>query len=320
MALGQLVHQPINGLQASDGPPLVICKCAFLSPAALQIVQRTAYIKVHVEAGGGHGCIDVEGHRTFTEMIRETVAVHAGQGEAMVQPAWREERGHHLFRTQFAMVSPRSVSNPKKLRDTDNLRSGVALDRNGRALGCWVEEATYPSGKSEWRFIPRELANGRLSFIHIFEKKDARQTRGANLFMTTLERMKMLDSLQHTWLQNAVVGAMYAATIESEPIIHLAVGGAGDFGELGRPAGEPLVVLSVRRVDHRRGTSRHCSDGFCRHKKGGGRFASRARGWTRPEGSPHCPYRNWRTEQRLIAEKCPSPDVANPIGFRAWRR
>lgn len=163
-----------------------------------------------------HGCIDVEGHRTFTEMIREVVAVHAGQGEAMVQPAWRGDPRHHLFRTQFAMVSPRSVSNPKKGRDTDNLRGGVALDRNGRALGCWVEEATYPSGKSEWRFIPREMPNGRLCFIHIFEKKDARQTRGANLFMTTLERMKMLDSLQHTWLQNAVVGAMYAATIESE--------------------------------------------------------------------------------------------------------
>lgn len=163
-----------------------------------------------------HGCIDVEGHRTFTEMIREVVAVHAGQGEAMIQPVWREDGGHHLFKTQFAMVSPRSISNPKKARDTELVRAGVALDKNGRAVGYWVEEDSYPNGKPAWRFIPRELENGRMSFIHIFEKKDARQTRGANLFMQTLERMKMLDTLQSTWLQNAVVGAMYAATIESE--------------------------------------------------------------------------------------------------------
>ncbi len=135
----------------------------------------------------------------------------------MVQPAWREERGHHLFRTQFAMVSPRSVSNPEESSRYRQpaWRSGVGTTTVARWAAGW-SETTYPSGKSEWRFIPRELANGRLSFIHIFEKKDARQTRGANLFMTTLERMKMLDSLQHTWLQNAVVGAMYAATIESE--------------------------------------------------------------------------------------------------------
>jgi len=163
-----------------------------------------------------HGCIDVEGHRTFTEMIREVVAVHAGQGEGMIQPVWRDSDAGHLFKTQFALVSPRSVSNPNRRRDTNDLRGGVALDAHGRAVGYWVEEESYPIGKSTWRFIPRELANNRLAFIHIFEKKDARQTRGANVFMQSIERLQMLNTLQSTWLQNAVVGAMYAATIESE--------------------------------------------------------------------------------------------------------
>lgn len=159
--------------------------------------------------------IDVEGKRTFTQMIRECVAVHTGQGECMVQPAW-SHADSRLFRTQFQMVSPRSVSNPNYARDTNEQRGGVRIDRNGRAVAYLVEEDSYPSVRSVWREIPRELANGRPAFIHVFEPRDARQTRGDNAFMQSIERLQMLSTLQHTWLQNAVVGAMYAATIESE--------------------------------------------------------------------------------------------------------
>lgn len=42
------------------------------------------------------------------------------------------------------------------------------------------------------------------------------QTRGANVFYSVMEQMKMLDTLQNTQLQSAIVKAMYAATIESE--------------------------------------------------------------------------------------------------------
>ncbi|EMH1057529.1 phage portal protein [Escherichia coli] len=42
------------------------------------------------------------------------------------------------------------------------------------------------------------------------------QTRGANQFYSVMERLKMLDSLQATQLQSAIVKAMYAATIESD--------------------------------------------------------------------------------------------------------
>jgi capsid protein len=63
---------------------------------------------------------------------------------------------------------------------------------------------------------PRELPGGRPSFIHIFEPLEDGQTRGANVFYSVMEQMKMLDTLQNTQLQSAIVKAMYAATIESE--------------------------------------------------------------------------------------------------------
>jgi lambda family phage portal protein len=68
----------------------------------------------------------------------------------------------------------------------------------------------------KWTYIPRELPGGRPSFIHIFEPLEDGQTRGANVFYSVMEQMKMLDTLQNTQLQSAIVKAMYAATIESE--------------------------------------------------------------------------------------------------------
>jgi lambda family phage portal protein len=68
----------------------------------------------------------------------------------------------------------------------------------------------------DWGFVERETAHGRPKFIHIFEPMEDGQTRGANQFLTVLEQSHMLPKLQHTKLQNAIVNAMYAATLESE--------------------------------------------------------------------------------------------------------
>ncbi len=63
------------------------------------------------------------------------------------------------------------------------------------------------------RRIPREFPTGRPATLHIFEPVEDGQTRGANQFYSVMERLKMLDSLQATQLQLAIVKAMYAATI-----------------------------------------------------------------------------------------------------------
>lgn len=160
--------------------------------------------------------IDAERKRTFTMMIREGVATHAFNGELCVQPTWDSDSSR-LFRTQFKMVSPKRVSNPGNTGDTRNCRAGVKISDSGAALGYYVSEDSYPGWMSQkWTYIPRELPGGRPSFIHIFEPLEDGQTRGANVFYSVMEQMKMLDTLQNTQLQSAIVKAMYAATIESE--------------------------------------------------------------------------------------------------------
>lgn len=161
-------------------------------------------------------CLDVERKRTFTMMIREGVAMHAFNGELGVQPCWSESHGD-LFRTRFKMVSPKRISNPYNGTDTQQRRAGVDIDRHGAAVAYWVSEDSYPHfGIQKWVRIPREMPNGRPSMIHIFEPVEDGQTRGANQFYSVMEQMKMLDTLQNTQLQSAIVKAMYAATIESE--------------------------------------------------------------------------------------------------------
>ncbi|GHM43529.1 hypothetical protein ECZU48_18620 [Escherichia coli] len=93
----------------------------------------------------------------------------------------------------------------------------VQINDSGAALGYYVSEDGYPGWMPQkWTWIPRELPGGRASFIHVFEPVEDGQTRGANVFYSVMEQMKMLDTLQNTQLQSAIVKAMYAATIESE--------------------------------------------------------------------------------------------------------
>ncbi|WP_182924656.1 phage portal protein [Escherichia coli] len=160
---------------------------------------------------------DRRGRETHVYGIyREGVGVHAFNGEIFVQPVWDTE-STQLFRTRFKAVSPKRVDTPGHGIGNRFLRAGVEVDRYGRAVAYHICEDDFPrSGSGRWERIPRELPTGRPAMLHIFEPVEDGQTRGANQFYSVMERLKMLDSLQATQLQSAIVKAMYAATIESD--------------------------------------------------------------------------------------------------------
>lgn len=165
--------------------------------------------------------LDVERKRTFTMMMREGTGTHTRLGELMFSAEWLERRGTNM-RTAIKMVSPKRCSNPGGQSDTDILRHGIEFDRGGAAFAYWVRQ-TASGGlglgngfSNEWRRVERETRFGRPKFVHVFEPTEDGQSRGANQFLAVLEQSHMLPKLQHTKLQNAIVNAMYAATIESE--------------------------------------------------------------------------------------------------------
>ncbi len=175
-----------------------------------------------IEFGESPQCyIDAERKRTFTMLVRAITAGHCHHGEGMAVVEWINRPGS-LYKTAIKLVSPKRVCNPNNGVNTNRLRSGVNVDRHGAALGYWVREDSYSefgdldpySGK--WKYVKRETKWGRSQFIHVFEPLEASQTRGANLFLSSMEQMKSLSTLQDTKLQNAIINSMYAAVIESE--------------------------------------------------------------------------------------------------------
>ena len=115
------------------------------------------------------------------------------------------------------------------------MRAGVEINRYGKALAYHVQEDDWPGyGVSNWTRIAATLPSGRPGMIHVFQPQEDGQTRGANQFYSVMERLKMLDTLQATQLQSAVVRAMYAATIESTLDSEKAfeyIAGVGDGGK-----------------------------------------------------------------------------------------
>lgn len=160
--------------------------------------------------------IDAEQKRTFTMIMRESIETHAYSGDIMAKPEWISRVGSP-FSTAIRLVAPRRVSNPNGAMDTKDLKGGISFDRHGASAFFHVAEGGDHFGLGRtWKKIPKYTRNGRLGFIHIFEPVEGGQTRGVNRFASCLEQLKMLDTLQNTTLQRAIVNAMYAVSIESE--------------------------------------------------------------------------------------------------------
>ena len=160
--------------------------------------------------------LDAERKRTFTMMVREGISCHASSGEIMSKPEWIEDI-HSPLRTCIRGIAPRRVTNPNRRMDSDTMKAGIETDRYGRAVKYHIEQGgnRFGVGKT-WRSVNKVNRSGRTGIIHVFEPKEASLTRGVNTFLSCLQQIKMLDTLQNTTLQRAVMNAMYAASIESE--------------------------------------------------------------------------------------------------------
>lgn len=166
--------------------------------------------------------IDAERKRTFTMLVREAIATDTRYGEIPASVEWIKRPGS-FYNTAIKLISPKRISNPNCEPNTNKLKGGVACDNFGAALGYHVKQPDDILGYSlnsyqggNWKYVPRQTRWGRLQFIHIFEPSEDGQTRGDNKFLSIMEQLHMVDKLQKTKLQNAIVNAMYAAVIESE--------------------------------------------------------------------------------------------------------
>lgn len=189
--------------------------------------------RFHDWADDDRAFIDAEGKRTLTMMMRELVITHTRRNEGFVQSTWGRRQGTDN-RTSFKLISPDRISNPNGTSNTESTKYGVQIGRFGRPLGYWARER-HPSevGAHNWRYIKQYLPWGRRQMLHLFEPWEDGQVRAVTDLIAALRRVELLDKFQDATLQNAIVNAFFAATIESEmdsEIMRQAVMGGGEGG------------------------------------------------------------------------------------------
>lgn len=179
------------------------------------------------------GCyLDAARRATFTSLVRLAVAGYVYTGEVLATVEWLREDSRP-FSTAIQLVAPTRLCNPDGRMDDQFLRRGVLRDIRGRPMGYYFKVG-YPTqffigaDTFRWVYVPAEKPWGRRQVIHIIDALQPDQTRGIAKLVAVLKDMKMTKKFEEVTLQNAVINASYAATIESElprEVIVAAMGG-----------------------------------------------------------------------------------------------
>lgn len=163
--------------------------------------------------------VDASRHDTLTDMVRLGVGVSVSGGEILAGAEWMPNDGRP-FRTALQMVDADRLSTPYDKMNDNNIRGGVAQDAYGAAVGYYIQQA-HPSdwadpNRYKWKYVPARKPWGRRQILHIYDRKRAAQSRGIAEMVAALKELKITKRFRDVVLQNAVVNATYAASIESE--------------------------------------------------------------------------------------------------------
>jgi lambda family phage portal protein len=180
--------------------------------------------------------LDAARRLPFTEMVRLAVGIFFGAGEVLGTAEWIKNDRRRPVKTAIQMVSPTRLSNPNGVMDSRTLRNGVEIDMNGRPTWYNIRRA-YPTEfytddlALQWARVPAETTWGRRQVIHIVEQRLPGQNRGISEVTSALKQFRMTKQFQEITLQNAVINASYAASVESElppdSVLAMMGGGAG---------------------------------------------------------------------------------------------
>jgi len=179
---------------------------------------------------------DASRMNTLTGLVRLAIGVYLASGEVLASCEWIRATAARPYRTAIQMIESDRLSNPYGTISAGTLRGGVERDRYGAPVSYWIREShpsDYQVNSLNWKNYPARMAWGRQRVIHIFEQARVDQTRGISDLTTALKEMRVTKRFRDIVLQNAVLNASVAASIEAElPGQHEGVLGNGDDTDL----------------------------------------------------------------------------------------
>jgi len=164
---------------------------------------------------------DMARRMTFTEIVRMAVGVSIATGEFLGVLEWAKN-GPRPYQTAFQVIDIDRLKTPYEHMGEDLVRGGVRLSRTGQPLGYYIwrrhpaEQFYAATAKRDWQYIRARTRWGRLRVLHLAHRTRPEQTRGVSELVAGLAEAKILHKFRNVTLQNAVVNASFAATIESE--------------------------------------------------------------------------------------------------------
>lgn len=180
--------------------------------------------------------IDAQRVNTLTGLVRLAVGVYVMSGEVLAASEWIRQQDRP-YKTAVQMIDLDRLSTPMGRLENRRLRGGVERDQYGRPTGYYIR-MSHPADwqdamQARWRYVAARKPWGRTQIIHILEQFRPDQTRGISEMVSALKELRITKKFRDVVLQNAVVNATYAASIESDlpsEAVFQALGG-GNVGE-----------------------------------------------------------------------------------------
>jgi lambda family phage portal protein len=210
------------------------------SEAWAEEFQREVEAKFMLWAESPHNWPDASGQLSFTGLIRLAVGVVVFGGEALATVEWMPKRGRE-FRTAIQMIDTDRLSTPPELSSDPLVKGGIRHDRYGRPTSYFIRtqhpsefRALVQSSPVFWKEVPARKPWGR-HLVGLFrDVKRVGQTRSISELTAGLREVAITRKFRDVTLQNAVLNASYAATIESElptEVVFQQLGAGADYGD-----------------------------------------------------------------------------------------
>lgn len=199
--------------------------------------QQEVEAKFQLWADSPHKWVDASRQNDLTALIRLAIGVYVFGGEVVAKAEWIDTNRRE-FRTAIQMIDPDRLQTPYEHMNNPRVRGGIRHDFYGGPVSAYIR-TRHPRDVG---FIPNLMDFeevgfwkpwGRKQMIHIREQKRVDQTRAVSEIVSALREIAITRKFRDVTLQNAVVNATYAASIESElpsDVVFQQIGG-GNIGE-----------------------------------------------------------------------------------------
>lgn len=166
---------------------------------------------------------DASRHNTLSEIVRLAIATEFMYGEFIATCPWIEDEPDRYYSTAVQIIDPDRLRTPfLGIPNSDNYTvGGIRKDSRGRAIGYYIRnrhpsDVFYNLTDADFTYVPATTDWGRMNVIHVFSQTRADQTRGISSMVSGLKELRIMRNFRDVVLQNAVVNATFAATIESD--------------------------------------------------------------------------------------------------------